>query len=124
MRSLFFLFCFTVVLTSCATKKALNDCSRFKDGVFQSTSEAAGITFFIFRTDTLQTEYIKGRKDTVRMKVRWVEPCVYELTYLNTQFAGESFSTSILETKENYYVYQFTFRATGTIRDTIFQVNK
>jgi hypothetical protein len=98
-----------VMLISC--DKQERKCTDFKTGTFEFSQEINGkkqISKFE-RNDSLQIETFNGKTDTA--SVRWVNDCEFVLQKLHPKNRQEkkAISMKILNTKENTYLFEYSF---------------
>jgi hypothetical protein len=97
------------MLISC--DKQERKCTDFKTGTFEFSQEINGkkqISKFE-RNDSLQIETFNGKTDTA--SVRWVNDCEFVLQKLHPKNRQEkkAISMKILNTKENTYLFEYSF---------------
>jgi hypothetical protein len=86
------------------------DCKKFRDGKFKMVDSKAGVTFFLTREGTRQTELMEGSKDTSVFVVTWTDDCTYTLTPTKETFkkypdlpANAVLTIRITETTDSSY---------------------
>ena len=78
---LLFILLFT---TSCNEKNKGNiDCSGLKTGKFEYRGEYSKERIRIERQDSTQVEYEPNGRDGLKMKIKWISDCQYDLIYLS-----------------------------------------
>lgn len=118
--------CFFIVLLfagSCNDNESKPDCQRFRNGVFFMASETEGTDdFLITRQDSIQSERNERTGEITMQKVRWIDPCRYELFRLTPYkpnpvdtgvIAAElqksrkiPLTAEIVETGKDYYIFE------------------
>ncbi len=103
---------------SCSSPIKKNDCSKFKTGTFffRFKSENKLVRYSLSRNNTTQTEINEATGATSKYKIIWIDSCNYKLKFLR---GSEVFSanelqlkkimtitTAILQTTNDYYVFQ------------------
>lgn len=112
-----------LIISSCATTKPTSrQCNRFRNGIFTSHVEGANQFITVYRNDTLQVEVFDGETDSLKLKVTWLDPCTYEMVFLNTEHKGRKILSKIIETKSNFYIYEARLDDLEPISDTMFLV--
>jgi hypothetical protein len=137
MRYLFIVLLFA----SCNHYKKKVDCERYRNGRFLLINSVERVVEYkIDRNDSIQTETDQTGFISMQ-KVRWIDPCTYELTFLSSNHPPLSDSsanseemrrlrqipyiTKIVATGENYYVFRAKKRGTGyEYSDTLWEVIK
>ena len=65
------------------------DCDKFRKGIFFHRAQGDPTLYRIERSDTIQTEFIGKTGNYVNLKIKWTEPCKYELTFINQHINGK-----------------------------------
>ncbi len=130
MLNKFSFFC--ILLLSCNTHPKKLDCTKFKTGrfVLRLKSNNKIFAFTLLRHNSVQTEINELTGDTTKYKIIWIDDCNYELKFLKTTEnlpdsslrlkKSMTITTSILETKDNYYLFQSkSDKSNYTFEDTI-----
>lgn len=120
-----------VCIYSCKNYKI--NCSKIKTGIFVQYSKINNKTFVIERNDTLQTEKDLTSGQILINKIKWISPCSYLLTPVETNnltkdnttefFKANPIKIDIVEVKNTYYIFSSRIDSANKslfIRDTIF----
>jgi len=119
---------------SCSIKKQTPDCSRFRTGNFKYRGHKDE-QFLIERNDSMHIETDNNTGITMKLRVQWFEPCVYELQFLSYVMSGKNTTggtekpkfppirSRIIETAENYYISLSMMEGEkNESRDTIWKI--
>ena len=82
MSKIFFLSIISLINISCSSDK-INDCERFKQGVFKYIIKHGGDEIEITRSESMQKEFNKTTGSTTVSIIKWKKSCEYELTKTN-----------------------------------------
>jgi len=112
-----FLFLFMAVnLVSCRDRSQ-PECSKFKTGTFLYYTHLEGMHMKVkvIRNDLVQTEIDTHTGDTFVLRIKWLDPCSYEMHYIKYSHSiPDSLSemmhklvikSTILETTDKYYIF-------------------
>jgi len=64
-------------------KATKEECERFRKGSFIQTWQEDTTQYKIERNDSIQTEYLGNKGGYIKMKIKWLSACNYELTFLS-----------------------------------------
>ena len=118
---LLFILLFTA---SCNEKnKGSMDCSGLKTGKFEYRGEYSKERIRIERQDSTQVEYEPNGRDGLKMKIKWISDCQYDLIYLSHVIDGRDtvkneiafpvIHTSITAVTPNYYICKSSMQGTS-----------
>ncbi len=98
-----------ILLFSCYNQE--RNCKDFKTGNFSFTQiiDSVSQTSTFVRTDKLQIETFEGKTDTAT--IRWINDCEYVLEKLHPKNRQEkkAISMKILTTKDNTYMFEYSY---------------
>jgi hypothetical protein len=91
-------------------------CSLYKRGVFTLRPKyTPNENYIIERNDSLQIEINTGTNDTVVQRIKWIEPCEYELTFMRASNPKDeadaakgqaTVKAKIVKATKDYYVFE------------------
>ena len=113
MKRILLAIAFSGIFSSVLKAQTL-DCKKFRDGTFKI--EAQGVTTFIKRKGSKQSESIQSREGSSHFKVRWLDECTYTLTptkktrktFFSELPENAVLTIKITEVKENSYIQTST----------------
>ncbi|MEO9144303.1 MAG: hypothetical protein ABI237_01980 [Ginsengibacter sp.] len=88
-----------VLFTACTSTNKQSDCDNFKNGKFKLASHTDNSYSIIERHDSIQTETNSKTDQMVTAKIRWINPCEYELEYQEQTRNTPDTITSFLQNK-------------------------
>lgn len=90
-----FIYCIFVFTSFFASIEERNiDCEKFKKGTFYHKLDGDTTLYRIERNDTIQKETMVRTGDYITLKISWVAPCEYDLTFLSQHISlTDSIST-------------------------------
>lgn len=118
------LFIAALFLTSCYQPE--RDCTKFKEGTFEFSTQIDGetLTTEFTRYGNLEVSEFNGQIDSAR--IRWINDCEYVLTSLtDTTMGGDKpIHMKILSTTEDSYTFEYKLVGTQNIsRGTAVKTN-
>lgn len=130
----------SLILFSCTYSSKDLNCKDFKNGVFHSTLSQNGASNSISRNDSMQREYNLTTGAIVLAKIKWINDCEYELTYIDEKSSNQDtihgfikpqiFTNKILKTvageingtRYNYCVFESSlFGVSQKLTDTLWK---
>jgi hypothetical protein len=112
-RIVLFAFLLSIFLACSQSSKHL-DCSKFRSGKFLSHSAFDQHTI-IERNDTIQLETNDKTGLTMRARIKWISPCVYQLLnpeqndstgLFKPMLGGKTMTVRIIIAEKDYCVYE------------------
>lgn len=115
------------------------DCARYRTGTFFMRGKLSMHDYTIVRTETTQIETDHHSGKSLRFDVKWLAPCVYELTLADDQELDSlpasdykldslrhvTSRVRIMQTGENYYIFEIDKEGLSfPMWDTIWLKNK
>ncbi|MDU0370490.1 hypothetical protein [Hymenobacter endophyticus] len=108
----------TLTILACKPTISEQTCKSFRVGkfAFRPTGGPAGLSYLIDRNDSIQTETEEQTGYVTTLRVKWVNSCTYQLSYLSsTKVLPESvqrlrkavpLTTEIMAGNERYYIFR------------------
>jgi hypothetical protein len=109
-------FSFICFAAACHFQPKQSDCSKLKAGEFYISGAKAGQPYSIVRNDVNQVETNIGTGAVTTLKIKWINPCEYMLTFVSRKTIGPDtmphlppnviIRTLITEVKDDYYIFE------------------
>lgn len=121
---------FTLLILLCAIPVKENGCKRFRNGnfVFHHIGRPSD-DYVVQRKDSIQTEIDKSTGKYVKLSVKWIDDCNYEVNLIETtidipdsiqkQTKLIPLKTEIISTSDDYYVFRSGWNNKNFVTDTL-----
>ena len=101
---------------ACHFQPKPSDCSKLRAGEFYLSARKTGNEYSIVRNDVNQIETNLRTGSAATLKIKWINPCEYQLTYVSLKAMGPdtllppiqytSLRTRITEVGDDYYIFE------------------
>ncbi|MBK6836489.1 MAG: hypothetical protein IPG89_20405 [Bacteroidetes bacterium] len=123
-----FYLCIGFAVISCNSVGDSNtDCELYRKGNFKYHWQ--GMNFLVERNDSIQIEKIVGTNYIMKLKLKWIDKCKYEVVFLESNYPfsdsisvkqkTEPIEVEILSGNSIYYLYTAKRKSGKVVSDTV-----